>query len=125
VNPFALEILKRNAHDVTNLRSKHVCEFQRPGAPAMNYVFTVCDAAVAEDCPPWPNQPIAGHWGMPDPAKATGSDAEKALVFAQTYAAMRRRILAFVALPFATLDRLSLLARVDQIGEQTATDNKG
>jgi protein-tyrosine-phosphatase len=68
--------------------------------PAMDFVFTVCDTAAAEECPPWPGQPITGHWGLPDPVKATGTDAEKALVFAQTYAALRRRILAFVELPF-------------------------
>ena len=66
----------------------------------MDFVFTVCDTAAAEECPPWPGQPITGHWGLPDPVKATGTDAEKALVFAQTYAALRRRIAAFVDLPF-------------------------
>ena len=74
--------------------------------------------------PPWPGQPITGHWGLPDPVKATGTDAEKALVFAQTYAALRRRIAAFVALPFAELTRLSLQARVDAIGLD-ATNPKG
>jgi ArsR family transcriptional regulator, arsenate/arsenite/antimonite-responsive transcriptional repressor / arsenate reductase (thioredoxin) len=78
-------------------------EFQQPGAPVMDFVFTVCDTAAAEECPPWPGQPITGHWGLPDPVKATGTDAEKALVFAQTYAALRRRIAAFVALPFDSL----------------------
>jgi hypothetical protein len=82
----------------------------------MDFVFTVCDTAAAEECPPWPGQPITGHWGLPDPVKATGTDAEKALVFAQTYAALRRRIAAFVELPFDTLNRMSLQARVDAIG---------
>ena len=116
LNPFALEILKRNGHDVAGLRSKHISEFQQPGSIVMDFVFTVCDTAAAEECPPWPGQPITGHWGLPDPVKATGTDAEKALVFAQTYAALRRRIMAFVELPFESLSRLSLQSRVDAIG---------
>ncbi|WP_405406144.1 metalloregulator ArsR/SmtB family transcription factor [Paracoccus sp. Ld10] len=114
-NPHALQVLDRNGHDITTLRSKHLSEFQTPDAPVMNFVFTVCDTSAAEECPPWPGQPITGHWGLPDPVKAQGTDAEKALVFAQTYAALRRRIEAFVALPVASLDRISLQSRVDQI----------
>ena len=116
LNPFALEVLKRNGHDISALRSKHISEFQQPGSIVMDFIFTVCDTAAAEECPPWPGQPITGHWGLPDPVKATGTDAEKALVFAQTYAALRRRIMAFVELPFDTLNRMSLQARVDAIG---------
>jgi protein-tyrosine-phosphatase len=115
-NPLALEVLARNGHDVSALRSKHVSEFQAPDAAKMDFVFTVCDTAAAEECPPWRGQPITGHWGLPDPVKATGTDAEKALVFAQTYSALRRRIMAFVALPFDSLNALSLQARVDAIG---------
>ena len=116
LNPFALEILKRNGHDTSGLRSKHISEFQKPDSVTMDFVFTVCDTAAAEECPPWPGQPITGHWGLPDPVKATGTDAEKALVFAQTYAALRRRIMAFVELPFASLNRMSLQSCVDAIG---------
>ena len=116
LNPFALDILKRNGHDTSGLRSKHISEFQQPDSIVMDFVFTVCDTAAAEECPPWPGQPITGHWGLPDPVKATGTDAEKALVFAQTYAALRRRIMAFVELPFAALNRMSLQSRVDAIG---------
>ena len=116
LNPVVLDILTRNGHDVTLLRAKHVSEFQQPGSIKMDFVFTVCDTAAAEDCPPWPGQPITGHWGLPDPVKATGTDAEKALVFAQTYAALRRRIMAFVALPFDSLSQMSLQASVDAIG---------
>ncbi|MFN6925938.1 MAG: metalloregulator ArsR/SmtB family transcription factor [Tabrizicola sp.] len=115
LNPFALEVLRRNGHDTAGLRAKHVLEFQQPDSIVMDFVFTVCDTAAAEECPPWPGQPITGHWGLPDPVKATGSDAEKALVFAQTYAALRRRIAAFVELPFESLNRLSLQSRVDAI----------
>jgi protein-tyrosine-phosphatase/DNA-binding transcriptional ArsR family regulator len=116
LNPFALEILQRNGHDTASLRSKHISEFQQPGAILMDFVFTVCDTAAAEECPPWPGQPITGHWGLPDPVKATGTDAEKALIFAQTYAALRRRITAFVELPFESLSRMSLQSSVDAIG---------
>lgn len=119
LNPFALDILKRNGHDISGLRSKHVSEFQQPDSIVMDFVFTVCDTAAAEECPPWPGQPITGHWGLPDPVKATGTDAEKALVFAQTYAALRRRIMAFVELPFDSLSRMSLQSRVDAIGSET------
>jgi protein-tyrosine-phosphatase/DNA-binding transcriptional ArsR family regulator len=121
LNPFALEVLRRNGHDIAGLRSKHISEFQQPGSIVMDFVFTVCDTAAAEECPPWPGQPITGHWGLPDPVKATGTDAEKALVFAQTYAALRRRIMAFVALPFDSLSRLSLQSSVDAIGTDTQT----
>ena len=121
LNPFALDVLRRNGHDVAGLRSKHISEFQQPGAPEMDFVFTVCDTAAAEECPPWPGQPITGHWGLPDPVKATGTEAEKALVFAQTYAALRRRIAAFTALPIATLDRLTLQAQVDAIDAAAMT----
>jgi protein-tyrosine-phosphatase/DNA-binding transcriptional ArsR family regulator len=116
LNPFALEVLKRNGHDVSTLRSKHISEFQQPGSIVMDFVFTVCDSAAAEECPPWPGQPITGHWGLSDPVKATGTEAEKALVFAQTYAALRRRIAAFVDLPLESLSRMSLQSRVDAIG---------
>jgi protein-tyrosine-phosphatase/DNA-binding transcriptional ArsR family regulator len=116
LNPFAIEVLKRNGHDVSGLRAKHLSEFQKPDSIKMDFVFTVCDTAAAEDCPPWPGQPITGHWGLPDPVKAEGTEAERALVFAQTYAALRRRIQAFVALPFASLSRMALQGEVDQLG---------
>jgi len=125
LNAFALEVLNRNGHDTSALRSKHISEFQAAGAPVMDFVFTVCDTAAAEECPPWPGQPITGHWGLPDPVKATGTDAEKALVFALTYGALRRRIAAFVELPFASLDRMGLQARVDDIGTDTDIIEKG
>ncbi len=115
LNPFALDVLRRNGHDISGLRSKHVSEFQQPGAPIMDFVFTVCDTAAAEECPPWPGQPITGHWGLPDPVKAAGTDADRALAFARTYAALRRRIMAFVELPFESLTRLSLQTHVDAI----------
>lgn len=120
LNPFALDMLARNGHDTSGLRSKHLSEFQTPGAPVMDFVFTVCDTAAAEECPPWPGQPISGHWGLPDPVKAQGTEAEKGLVFAQTYASLRRRIAAFAALPFAQLDRIALQASVDALSRDPA-----
>ena len=124
LNPFALEVLERNGHATGGMRSKHISEFQQPDSPVMDFVFTVCDAAAAEECPPWPGQPITGHWGLPDPVKATGTEAEKGLVFIQTYSALRRRIAAFVELPFAELNRISLQSRVDAIGTD-ASEQKG
>jgi len=125
LNPAAIDVLVRNGHDVAGLRAKHLSEFQGPDAPVMDFVFTVCDTAAAEDCPPWPGQPITGHWGLPDPAQATGTPAQRALAFAQTYAALRRRITAFVALPFDSLSRVSLQAQVDDIDAQAQTPHAG
>ena len=115
LNPFAIEVLTRNGHSTDGLRSKHISEYQQPGMPVMDFVFTVCDTAAAEECPPWPGQPVTGHWGLKDPVKVQGTDAEKGLAFATTYAELRRRIMAFVALPFATLDRLAVQAGVDRL----------
>lgn len=121
LNPIAVEMLHAKGHDTTPLRSKNVDEFQTPDAPKMDFVFTVCDRAANEDCPTWPGQPVSGHWGMADPVKATGTDAEKRLAFQQTYGALRNRIMAFTALPFDQLDRGSLQKHVDAIGKKHAT----
>lgn len=120
LNPFAVELLKSKGHDVSLLRSKNIEEFQGVDAPRMNFVFTVCDRAANEECPTWPDQPVSGHWGMPDPVKAEGTDAAKRLAFHQTYGALHNRIMAFSALPFENLDRGSLQKHVDQIGKETA-----
>ena len=121
LNRFALEVLKRNGHDVSGMRSKHISEFAAPGMPVMDFVFTVCDTAANEECPPWPGQPITGHWGLPDPVKVQGTDAEKGLAFAQAYADLRRRITAFAALPFDTLSRIALQSQVDHLGDKART----
>jgi arsenate reductase len=120
MNPFAVEMLKSKGHDVSLLRSKNIEEFQGADAPRMDFVFTVCDSAANEECPTWSSQPVSGHWGMPDPVKAEGTDAEKQLVFHQTYGALHNRIMAFSALPFEKLNRGSLQKRVDEIGKETA-----
>jgi len=115
LNPFALEVLKANGHDISLLRAKNVGEFTGPEAPAMDFVFTVCNQAANEECPAWEGQPISGHWGMPDPVKAEGTDPEKRLAFREAYGALYRRITAFAALPIASLDRIALQAAVDDI----------
>lgn len=117
LNPFALEVLQQKDHDVSVLRSKNVSEFQGEDAPDFDFVFTVCDQAANEECPSWPGQPISAHWGLPDPVKVEGTDAEKSLAFHQTYGALRNRMIAFTALPFDSLDRMSLQKAVDEIGQ--------
>ena len=116
VNPYALALLQRMNHDVSGLRSKSWDEFGGPDAAKMDFVFTVCDQAAAEPCPFWPGQPITAHWGLPDPAAATGSEAEKALAFADTYRMLANRIGIFVNLPLAQLDKLTLQQKLDAIG---------
>jgi arsenate reductase len=122
VNPVAVEILRQTGNDPAPLRAKHLSEFQGAGAPAFDFVFTVCDEAANEDCPAWPGQPVSAHWGLPDPVRATGSETERGLAFREAYGAMQERIRAFAALPLAALDRLSLQRAVDAIGrDQVAT----
>ena len=115
LNPFAIEVLERNGHDVGQMSSKTVETFRTPDAPVFDFVFTVCDAAADEECPPWPGQGLSAHWGLPDPVKAEGSDAEKGLAFANTYSQLHHRIRAFVELPFDQLDQLSLQRRIDAL----------
>ena len=120
LNPFALEVLERKGHDISLLRAKNVSEFQGPEATRFDFVFTVCNRAANEDCPAWPGQPVSAHWGMPDPVKVEGTDAEKSLAFHQAYGALFNRIAAFTALPIASLDRISLQRAVDDIGQTNA-----
>lgn len=115
-HPLALDVLARAGHDIAFARSKSWDEFAGPAAPKMDFVFTVCDSAAAEECPFWPGQPMTAHWGLPDPAAAEGSEAERRLAFAETYRALSRRIAAFASLPIATLDDLTLRRRLDEIG---------
>ena len=119
VNPHALALLKRLGHPTDGLRSKPWDEFSRqtnPDAPELDFVFTVCDNAAGEVCPIWPGQPMSAHWGLPDPAAFEGSEAETAVVFADTYRMLNNRISLFVNLPFRSLDRLSLQTRLNEIG---------
>lgn len=119
-NHFAISLLQREGIDTAFARSKCWDEFATPRAPKLDFVFTVCDNAAAEECPYWPGQPVSAHWGLPDPAAVEGSDAEKALAFADTYRALTRRIGAFVALPMATLDAMTLKAHLTDIGQDKA-----
>ena len=117
LNTFALGVLKHHGHDVSALRAKNIEEFQAEDAPAFDFVFTVCDQAANEECPAWQGQTISAHWGLPDPVKVQGTDAEKSLAFRQTYGALRNRMTGFTALPIASLDRISLQKAVDDIGQ--------
>ena len=116
VHPFALDLLKKMNHPTAGLRSKSWDEFAAAGAPVMDFVFTVCDSAASEVCPIWPGQPMSAHWGIPDPAAAEGTEAERRLAFAEAYRAMLNRISVFVSLPMQSLDRLSLQKRLSEIG---------
>ena len=123
LNPTAIATLRAKGHDTSALRSKHMSEFTGPNAPEFDFVSTVCNQAANEECPAWDGQPISGHWGMPDPVKATGTDAEKSLAFQQAYGALRNRIEHFIALPISSLDRIALQKAVDTIGRQTSEDH--
>lgn len=116
VNPNTIALLKKLNYDTSGLRSKSWEEFARPDAPVLDFVFTVCDNAAGESCPIWPGQPMTAHWGVPDPAEATGSEAEIALAFKDAYRMLNRRIELFLALPMDKIDRLTLQSRLRQIG---------
>jgi len=117
VHSYALDLLKRLHYDVSGLRSKSWTEFASPGATKLDFVFTVCDNAAAEACPVWPGQPMTAHWGIPDPAEATGNEAEVRLAFADALRMLTNRINIFVSLPLDKLDQLSLQRRLDAIGK--------
>jgi arsenate reductase len=116
VHPYALDLLRRMNFDVSGLRSKSWSEFAQPEAPKLDFVFTVCDNAAAETCPVWPGQPMTAHWGVPDPAAATGNEAEVRLAFADAFRMLSNRINIFVSLPLRSLDALSLQRQLDAIG---------
>lgn len=118
VNPLTLRTLELADLSTEGLRSKSWDEFAEPGAPTMDFVFTVCDNAAGEVCPIWPGQPISAHWGFEDPAAATGSEAERLAVFAEVFRQIDRRVSAFAALPIASLDRLALKREVDRLGQE-------
>ncbi len=117
VHPHTLDLLRKLHFDVKDLRSKSWLEFSRPDSPKLDFVFTVCDNAAGEACPFWPGQPMTAHWGVPDPAAATGTEAEIRFAFADALRMLTNRINIFVSLPLQKLDRLSLQARLDAIGK--------
>ena len=116
VNPLALELLEENRLPTGGLRSKSWDEFARPGAPKIDFVFTVCDNAAGETCPLWPGQPITAHWGVADPAAASGTDAERRKAFLRAFTELSTRINLLLALPLDKLEPRALKSRLDQIG---------
>jgi arsenate reductase len=120
VHRMTLDLLARLGHPVAGLRSKSWDEFAGPGAPRLDFIFTVCDSAAAETCPLWPGGPVTAHWGVPDPAAATGTEAERAQAFADAYRMLRNRITAFLALPLERLDPAELGTEARAIGRPGA-----
>ena len=117
VHPLAIEILRRNNYRIDGLRSKYWTEFAGPDAPRMDFVFTVCDNAAAEECPVWPGQPMTAHWGLPDPAAVEGDEVDRMMAFRQALLSLENRVSVFVSLPIETLDRLKLKAALEEIGQ--------
>jgi len=118
INPSVRALLDRLGFDTSGFRSKDWSEFATPGAPAMDFVFTVCDQAAGETCPIWPGMPMTGHWGFPDPSSFEGSEAEKAAFTADVFAMIERRIGIFASLPLATLSKPEIQRRIDAMGDQ-------
>jgi arsenate reductase (thioredoxin) len=115
IHPETSRLLKNLHYDTSGFRSKSWSEFADPGAPLLDFVFTVCDNAAGETCPVWPGQPMTAHWGVPDPAEATGNAVEIALAFKEAYRMLDRRISIFVSLPLRSLDKLSLQNKLREI----------
>jgi len=122
VHPFALDLLQKLNHSIEFARSKNWEEFAKPGAPKMDFVFTVCDNAANESCPVWPGQPMSAHWGIPDPAAAEGTEAERHLAFSEAYRMLQARISIFTNLPLASIDKLALKDKLDAIGKAPDLD---
>jgi len=116
VHPLALDLLDKAHLDTGRLRSKSWDEFAKPGAPVMDFVFTVCDQAAGEICPAWPGNPVTAHWGVPDPAAVEGPEADKVRAFRYAYQALETRIKLFTSLRIEALDRLALQRRVEELG---------
>jgi arsenate reductase len=118
VHPMALEILRERGYDTRGLRSKSWDEFARPGAVPLDFVFTVCDNAAGEVCPIWPGQPMTAHWGVPDPAVVTGTAAQIERAYRDAFSILDRRISLFLSLPLASLDKLAIQRKIEDIGRQ-------
>jgi arsenate reductase (thioredoxin) len=118
VNPHALKQLERARLPTSGLRSKSWDEFAKPGAPHLDFVFTVCDNAAREVCPIWPGQPMTGHWGVSDPAAASGDEEQIERAFRDAFVVLDRRISLFLALPLSSLDKLSIRKEIERIGRQ-------
>jgi len=125
VNPFAIRTLAALGYPTDGYRSKSWDEYAAAGAPKMDFIFTVCDNAAGEVCPIWPGQPMSAHWGVEDPAAVEGSDIDKEAAFTMAFRHLRNRIAAFTSLPVASLDRLTLSRKLDDIGRMDgATSGK-
>ena len=124
VHPETLKLLQSLDFDISRFRSKSWGEFAKPGAPPLDFVFTVCDNAAGETCPVWPGQPMTAHWGIPDPAEAKGNPAEIALAFKDAYRMLHQRIGIFTALPLRSLDHLSLQNKLREIGRMQGATAK-
>jgi len=122
VHPLALELIESNRLPAAGLRSKSWSEFAEPDAPEMDFVFTVCGQAAGEICPVWPGQPMTAHWGIDDPAVVEGDEAHRRGAFFEAFNALQNRLLIFVSLPLAKLDRHLLQRRLDEIGKLSAED---
>jgi arsenate reductase len=121
VHPIALALLQRMNLPIENLRSKSWDEFAAPGAPPLDFIFTVCDNAAAEVCPVWPGKPMTAHWGIADPAAVEGTDTEKAFAFRKAFRELETRIKLFTSLPIASLDKMKLQEALHAIGRQPST----
>ena len=122
VHPIALELLEHLNMPTAGMRSKSWDEFAKPGAPELDFVFTVCDNAAAEECPVWPGQPMTAHWGVADPAAVEGSDTDQWLAFRQAFRELESRIKIFTSLPIKSLDRVKLQERLREIGRSRPAD---
>ena len=118
VNPYAIELLRQHDLLLADLRSKSWDEFAAPGAPKLDFVFTVCDNAAGEVCPIWPGQPMTAHWGVPDPAAVEGTPEEIAAAFREAFVTLDRRISLFLCLPLSSLDKLAIKREIDRIGHK-------
>ena len=125
VHPQALALLERMKIDVSGARSKSWEEFAAPGAPALDFVITVCDNAAGETCPAWPGQPLTAHWGVADPAAASGSEVEVTNAFRRAFNELERRIRIFTSLPVESLDRMTLKQHLDEIGSSMSATGHG
>ena len=124
VHPETIRLLHSLGYDISGLRSKSWSDFARPGAPPLDFVFTVCDDAAGETCPVWPGQPTTAHWGVLDPPAAQGSSAEVALAFKDAYRMLHQRIAVFMALPIRSRDQLSLQSKLKEIGRRDGATAK-
>ena len=119
VHPMALKLLQTLKLSTEGLRSKSWDEFARPGAPSLDFVFTVCDNAAGEVCPVWPGQPMTGHWGVPDPAAVEGTELEKMNAFREAFRTLENRIRIFTNLPLESIERIKIKEHIDEIGRST------